>query len=269
MKHTASKHGFTLIELLVVIAIIAILAAILFPVFAQAREKARGISCVSNQKQLGTSVMMYAQDYDETLPSGMTFEWQPWPQVVEPYIKNYNVLRCPTDSDAQKNGDPWGGLPMSYAANGYLNCPANGTCKLLGAFGVSQSWVDKAGQPLAAINYAATSVMLAEKHNTDLVSVNPPPNGWGNFNRTGLQCGSLIMGGPVSWFSNDNIPDGTRTGSPDKYDPNSPNGAVSARHTKQSNFTFCDGHVKSMRPAATNPDPVKQPEKNMWDLTRN
>jgi prepilin-type N-terminal cleavage/methylation domain-containing protein len=64
-----SNKGFTLIELLVVIAIIAILAAILFPVFAQAREKARQTSCLSNCKQIGLSLQMYAQDYDETLPN--------------------------------------------------------------------------------------------------------------------------------------------------------------------------------------------------------
>ncbi len=67
-RKNQSSHGFTLIELLVVIAIIAILAAILFPVFAQAREKARSISCLSNTKQLGLSVMMYVQDYDEMYP---------------------------------------------------------------------------------------------------------------------------------------------------------------------------------------------------------
>ena len=66
MKH--HRHGFTLIELLVVIAIIAILAAILFPVFAQAREKARAISCLSNMRQIGTALMMYVQDYDEVYP---------------------------------------------------------------------------------------------------------------------------------------------------------------------------------------------------------
>ena len=67
MKCTSARHGFTLIELLVVIAIIAILAAILFPVFAQAREKARQVACLSNAKQMGTAAMMYAQDYDEQL----------------------------------------------------------------------------------------------------------------------------------------------------------------------------------------------------------
>ncbi len=98
------KRAFTLIELLVVIAIIAILAAILFPVFAQAREKARGISCLSNLKQLGLGVMMYVQDYDETYPMNIYMGGtQTGPciflsqVVVAPYIKNVDLYRCPSD----------------------------------------------------------------------------------------------------------------------------------------------------------------------------
>src|SRR4030088_3110840 len=94
------KKGFTLIELLVVIAIIAILAAILFPVFAQAREKARAITCVSNEKQISLSWMMYIQDYDETLvPYSSTGSSggivTPWTLVLQPYTKNYQVFKCP------------------------------------------------------------------------------------------------------------------------------------------------------------------------------
>ncbi len=95
------RNGFTLIELLVVIAIIAILAAILFPVFAQARESARVISCVSNLKQLGLAFRMYSQDYDETFrerrfcfPTGCYGSWK---HVIQPYIKNINILKCPTN----------------------------------------------------------------------------------------------------------------------------------------------------------------------------
>jgi prepilin-type N-terminal cleavage/methylation domain-containing protein len=100
-----SPAAFTLIELLVVIAIIAILAAILFPVFAQAREKARQTSCLSNQKQIGLGILMYAQDYDETMPipgwnpitapngSASCYSWR-W--AVQSYIKNTGLLLCPT-----------------------------------------------------------------------------------------------------------------------------------------------------------------------------
>ncbi len=105
-KHRYGRNGFTLIELLVVIAIIAILAAILFPVFAKAREKARQTSCASNLKQLGLSIQMYAQDYDETLPANNDvvsktdynggLAVNPF-LLLQPYIKNLNILACPSD----------------------------------------------------------------------------------------------------------------------------------------------------------------------------
>ncbi len=95
----SKPRGFTLIELLVVIAIIAILAAILFPVFAKAREKARQTSCLSNIKQIDLGAMMYAADYDDKIiPMTHPLGWQYgyWPQLIEPYIKNAQILWCPS-----------------------------------------------------------------------------------------------------------------------------------------------------------------------------
>lgn len=91
--------GFTLIELLVVIAIIAILAAILFPVFAKAREKARQSACLSNLKQLGMATMMYVPDYDEVLPIALNGpDWWPstWKARIFPYVNNYQLYGCPS-----------------------------------------------------------------------------------------------------------------------------------------------------------------------------
>src|SRR6476659_6022056 len=96
MGHARRRHrGFTLIELLVVIAIIAILAAILFPVFAQARAKARQSSCLSNLSQLGRAGMMYVQDYDERFP-GLDSGFRGDPvTTMQPYIKNWDIFYCP------------------------------------------------------------------------------------------------------------------------------------------------------------------------------
>jgi prepilin-type N-terminal cleavage/methylation domain-containing protein/prepilin-type processing-associated H-X9-DG protein len=126
-NHPRSRRAFTLIELLVVIAIIAILAAILFPVFAQAREKARQSTCLSNLKQIGLAMMMYVQDYDETFPFAQTSfaDTAPYPggdatwrAVLQPYIKNGqgrgSLLSCPSDPALQANGS------TSYAVNGVL-----------------------------------------------------------------------------------------------------------------------------------------------------
>jgi prepilin-type N-terminal cleavage/methylation domain-containing protein/prepilin-type processing-associated H-X9-DG protein len=120
------RAGFTLIELLVVIAIIAILAAILFPVFAQAREQARQTVCLSNVRQIGLAVRMYVQDYDETFPIFYAYNTQtpdgerawsgdPLHKGVEllvlPYTKNQNIFQCPNDNGGPAVADPFYGCP--------------------------------------------------------------------------------------------------------------------------------------------------------------
>src|SRR5436309_4689812 len=142
--HRAGKSAFTLIELLVVIAIIAILAAILFPVFAQARDKARMSSCLSNERQLGTALMMYVQDYDETFPyirfhfnsaQKGTFTYV-WKNAIRPYLKSKEVLACPSNPtgrtipgmptpDARSLDPPPGGNAEGWELEPDLRMPAS------------------------------------------------------------------------------------------------------------------------------------------------
>jgi prepilin-type N-terminal cleavage/methylation domain-containing protein/prepilin-type processing-associated H-X9-DG protein len=127
------KGGFTLIELLVVIAIIAILAAILFPVFAKAREKARQITCASNLKQIGLASLQYEQDYDESFPiaaiQNATSSTVYWPYAIYPYTKSFKVYQCPDDPNN------WG---MSYGINN--NC--SGLSTQLDAPAITACWMD-------------------------------------------------------------------------------------------------------------------------------
>lgn len=151
------KKGFTLIELLVVIAIIAILAAILFPVFARAREKARQNSCLSNAKQMGLGIMMYAQDYDEhynhyrhELPGNRSFQWQPtydsqgnvaYEGMIYPYIKNLQIFKCPSDSS----------IRYCYGWNySYLGWPGSGGTHATAA------------STMAEVTHPAETIMVAE-----------------------------------------------------------------------------------------------------------
>src|SRR5437667_8622065 len=122
MSH-ARRSAFTLIELLVVIAIIAIIAAILFPVFAQAREKARETTCISNSRQIGLQVRMYVQDFDETMPIFYAYNTQPpsgqpghkgIEELILPYGKSKDLFRCPDDAGGPGVDSPdWGcpGMP--------------------------------------------------------------------------------------------------------------------------------------------------------------
>lgn len=133
-RRETARAAFTLIELLVVIAIIAILAAILFPVFAQARESARQATCTSNVRQIGLSVKMYLQDYDETMPIFYAYNtkapdgsraWAGDPKhkgvevLLQPYMKNTPIFKCPDDSGGPSLSDPDFGCP---GRAGYIDC---------------------------------------------------------------------------------------------------------------------------------------------------
>jgi prepilin-type N-terminal cleavage/methylation domain-containing protein/prepilin-type processing-associated H-X9-DG protein len=180
VRSGAQRAGFTLIELLVVIAIIAILAAILFPVFAQAREKARQTTCLSNQKQLGTAMSMYLQDYDERYPNWRTVVPKSadnpnakitWVENMQPYCKNKNIWICPSDNiaaEAKALGLGGGTVAQnSYWLNAYI----------FRWSGNAPNWPPSV--TLAEINYPATSIVYCDGPVNDGQHVWPgPPVEW-------------------------------------------------------------------------------------------
>jgi prepilin-type N-terminal cleavage/methylation domain-containing protein/prepilin-type processing-associated H-X9-DG protein len=164
---TSLREGFTLIELLVVIAIIAILAAILFPVFARAREQARKTACLSNMKQIGTALHMYAQDYDETFPlrygDGAAWDFEngfqrSWKNMLNVYIKNRQVFQCPSNPTARRGDFIWNGTMSTtgWFAGGYSMWLPDAW--LSGQMGNGASYP----QPMAGIDAPANSLIILE-----------------------------------------------------------------------------------------------------------
>jgi prepilin-type N-terminal cleavage/methylation domain-containing protein/prepilin-type processing-associated H-X9-DG protein len=234
------RDGFTLIELLVVIAIIAILAAILFPVFAQAREKARSVQCLSNLKQVGLATRMYSQDYDEVLvPTYIWMDGSPpqlryFPDLLQPYVKNSGVFTCPnwsattpvnaTYRSLLPPGEGAGKqvLRWSYGGNNWHWWPTTAQADLLGAMGVNR----EVGRGGSGVN--ATEASVENPSNTvymvDAVSLEifqPQQHDYCNFG-SGYEAPTTYLGYPRR-------------------------GNVHFRHSDGFNTVYVDGHAKWAR----------------------
>ena len=196
------KKGFTLIELLVVIAIIAILAAILFPVFAQAREKARQASCMSNLKQIGLAELQYVQDYDERY-SG-SFEDSPqgrvyYPEMVYPYAKNAQIFYCPDSTPTDRfnndasnrqctNPNTWGPIPgKTYGADKCANYgygPTDYAYNSMNNPNVGNANGDRANNKASTVTDPASTILLMDGRGNGGGSATTPNYGFSNVWRT-------------------------------------------------------------------------------------
>jgi len=295
------KRAFTLIELLVVIAIIAILAAILFPVFAQAKLSAKKTAALSNVKQLGLAITMYMTDFDDLFPLAFQgTDWTGndlWEQRTEPYVKSIGLYGALADSYQGQIASvgSWAGVGVSFAANSYYGnwcCAPNWTSgfQLRGPMGVGDEqfpggadegsgWLYEEALTSTQVTEPGGTILLAEKHGDDIANWNNAfesnsfnfRGNWSAFSMGAVLGGSHIDN--IGWGP-ELIPDATTTA----YQSVSNgyrtmfeygvNGAVSASYAGQATFVFCDGHAKCLVPSSTDPDPVNQPQNNQWDGLR-
>jgi prepilin-type N-terminal cleavage/methylation domain-containing protein/prepilin-type processing-associated H-X9-DG protein len=283
-RPTLRKSAFTLIELLVVIAIIAILAAILFPVFAQAREKARAFSCLSNMKQIGLGIYMYVEDYDELYPpsfavmpcinggdlctsvggqTGPAGGPIPYDAQIDPYIKNNQIYACPSDSAPDNWPDSsspiWNGI--------YNNKHIRRSYGYVGNILTEQYFLSSGqdanpdpntglsawgrGYSMAVLDQPADTIAVAEEWgiddagNSDAYNVGSP---WGSMY---TNCDTWKIAGRMEEAS---APFSTNPA--DHFPPcetsawftfNDPNKHPEKGHTGAANWSLADGHAKFMR----------------------
>ncbi len=246
-----SRKGFTLIELLIVIAIIAILAAILFPVFAQAREKARATACLSNLKQLGLGITQYEQDYDECVPCGRN-AWgsgKGWAGEILPYVKSLGVYLCPSDTGPND--------VISYALNAnlvsarYTNPPTN-------------TLVAPVPAPVSMLTSPSKTVQLFEVTNGSSLTIDAndtnSPAGFGtsvvssytlngtNGSVSGSTTSATALKYATGVFANASPVGDTVDNNPaDITGTNSFFTGTDGRHQVGSNFLMADNHAKWMR----------------------
>ena len=242
--HRLNRRAFTLIELLVVVAIIAILAAILFPVFGRARENARRSSCQSNLKQIGLGLLQYVGDYDEVVPQSSfngyygaagdpTYKWM---DAIFPYVKSEQVFVCP--SDASLNGASLDGNPPTSVAYKYHpGDGSKGSGYEYGSYGANNAYSD--GDPAAIAPFAqatklssfatpATTVWIGETTST------------ANTDGGGSAITNDHFRYQFGW-ENAAAPSVTTLGGVPRL------GQLIARHLETTNVLYCDGHVKSVK----------------------
>ncbi|MCW3060794.1 MAG: prepilin-type N-terminal cleavage/methylation domain [Capsulimonas sp.] len=245
----SKRNGFTLIELLVVIAIIAILAAILFPVFAKAREKARQISCASNMKQLALGLLQYNQDNDESMPTTNTIWGGGWAGEVYPYVKSKGVYGCPDDST--NPGSNY--TKTSYGLNVNVLSPYVDNAQN----GYQGNFFTRAGSTaLAAQTAPASTVLLFEIQKQGNLDVTNPREQQSAIGDGAKGYGGCNSGGGLD---SDNCTAVYATGKIDGYDIANWSGTLGV-HTDGANYAALDGHVKWLKPNAvsgglTAPDP--------------
>jgi len=230
-----SRHGFTLIELLVVIAIIAILAAILFPVFAKAREKARQITCASNLKQISLGILQYYQDSDEQFPSltannaaRLPGTLIGWADEIQPYLKSAAVLHCPDDPRSQNTDPRAQPYDPNYNNTAYTSYFYNVT---IGTVGGGYDYT-KGGVKLSQMPYVSLTILVGDNDGYD--AGNGLPYNGGRY--CNFKILDTVKGGYNCGYSHNDV----GTLSP----------VASIRHSGGANYAFADGHAKWARPEA-------------------